>query len=687
MRRAIGVALWIASVAATASAGAATPDLRTLFPQQVDLHADDDRLSRLVLPVEVIKACRRDLSDLRVFDADGREVPFLVDGGPQPDTRVEVRRSFTPELLEVSRGRPGGDEAPRRTVETYEIAAPPEVSPTGFWDLVIDARAASYVRRILVTARTADGAESRLAEGSIFRLTEPPREKTRLTLPAFTGRVRVTLEGEEGAFLDPGLSYQSTRSFPTARRARLELEKLSQRSADRRTLLEAARPGGVVPDLLLLETSTAAFNRRVEVWDDGPGAAREKLGARILFRLPAPVPVEELEIPLRPARGDRLRVVIADGDSSPLEDLAVSAVVRRPALLLSLPATDGARPAGILRFGGGRAFRPQYDLAALPLKLPVSGSEVEVVERLYDPALLGEIRTGTIEPNPEFDPAPVLAFAHRPGSAIEVEPYSHRRRLRVTASAEGLARYRLTVEDLALARADLADLRIVDGEGRQWAYLLEPDAARDLRLLAPSPPATEDGTSRYALSLPVTPAKIEEIVLDTPVPFFDRDFELVEPRGETEETLAHGRLARRAGDPRPVRITFGARRLEALELRIRDGDDAPLLLERVEARFPVAELYFAAPPGEYTLLLGHPEDRRPSYELARVRAVVLAVAGSPATAAVLERNPDHDPRSRFATDAGLQRLLLWIALAAAVAVLTLLTLRLARRAPDEPRDG
>ncbi len=712
------VCLVLAVVLGAGRAGAATPELRTLFPRQAELHVDSDRLARLVLSPEVIGACRADLSDLRVFDAEDREVPFLIDGGWSPEVRLEIRQSFTPRLLEVSQERPGAtlrsrapgatprsrapgatprsrapganapgatlrSRAPRATRESYRLSAPPEASATGFWDLVIEARQRRFVRRVEV--REAGGAA--LASGSLFRLAEPPREKLELTLPAFSGSLEVVLEGEDGVFLEPEFRYRSARSIPARDRAKVELEELSRGAGDRRTLVELARPRGLVPDLLVLATGTGAFNRPVAVWDEGPGASEGALGQEVVFRVPAAAAVEQLEIPLRPARGDRLRLVIEDGDSPVLEELAVSAVVRRPVLLLALPAPAAGEPSGTLRFGGGRAYRPQYDLAAL---LPAAGAAAEVAERLYDPRQLGEVRMGPVEANPRFDPSPVLAFAHRAGSAIDARVYRHRRHLDVTPSAEGLARYRLDLDDLAAARPDLADLRIVDRDDRQWAYLLERDAIHEARALTVSAPVTEDGSSTYALALPVAPATVDEVVLETPVPFFDRTYQLQARVGDQQVALAGGRLARRVGDPRPVRIgvlpkggqrEFEVLRVDALELEVADGDDASLPLARVTARFPLAEVFFAAPPGRYWLLLGYPEDRPPSYELARVRDVVLAVATSEATAGALEDNPDYRARSRLAGAGGLQRLALWVVLGAAVLGLALLTLRLARQVP------
>ncbi len=692
-------ALAIAAVVLATAGGpsaAATPDLRTLFPNQAELFVDGEGLSRLELPPAVISACRGDLSDLRVFDVDGREVPYLVDGGLPATARVEVRQSLVPEILEVAHDRFERPDGGVSTRETYELAAPPEASATGFWDLVVEARPSSFVRRLEVAAKDAGGELTPIAQGSVFRLRDPSREKLRVTLPAFVAeRLVVTLEGEDGGYLEPAFRFDSARTLPARARATVRLEVLSRDVWDRRTRVQVARPRGLVPDALILATSTAAFNRRVEVWDEGPGAVAEAsrqgrangtLGTAVLFRVPAAATVEELEIPLLRPRGDRLRLVIADGDSPPLEDLAISVVVRRPALIFALPAGE---PAGMLRFGGGRAYRPRYDLAALLPSLPATGDDAELAERLYDPAQLGEVRIGQVTANPDFDRAPVLAFAHLAGSEIDGRLFRYRRRLEVEPSAEGLSRLKLTAEDLAVARADLADLRIVDqapgteaeANPRQWAYLLERGRASDLRTLEAAAPETEDGTSSYALALPVTPVNVEQIVLETSAPFFDRAYQLTATRDGQRITLARGRLARRIGDQRPVEIAFAAHRVDALELRVEDGDDAPLPLDRIRARLPVAELYFAAPAGDYALLLGHPEGRAPRYELARVRDLVLAVASSQAAAGALEDNPDYRPRGRLATEQGLQRLALWLVLGTAVVVLALLTLRLARRDP------
>jgi hypothetical protein len=316
----------------------------------------------------------------------------------------------------------------------------------------------------------------------------------------------------------------------------------------------------------------------------------------------------------------------------------------------------------------------------------VGGRAADLAAGLYDPARLAEARLGPEAPNPRFDPAPALAFAHRPGAPLDHRRFRHRRALAARPSPDGLVRLALTPEDLAAARPDLADLRLADAQGRQWAFLLEDEAAEARVELAMAPErAPGAGATRLRLAPPAAPARVAEVALDFAEPFFDRAFTLegVEEGGEPRP-LAHGRLVRRAGDPRPLVLDWPPRRLDALVLTIEDGDDAPLTLRRAEATLPLPELYFAAPAGDYALLLGDPEAAAPRYELARARDVVLAVAAGEADAGPLEANPDFRRAARLASDRGLRTVLVWAAIGLAAVVLAVLTLRLARREGEGP---
>jgi len=745
---ALAALLLLASPSAHGEAGRTEPPaLDTLFPSQAPILLEEPAdgaangpaenqggggLVRLPLPPAVLGACRSDLSDLRILDAGGREVPYLVDAGRAPDEAIRVLERRTPSILGASRRTRDPDGAgggtPALLHESYTLAAPPPAPAGQGWDLVLITPRQSFVRALVVTRADGSRADEAndddvLAEGSVFRLAPSggpagagSRERLRIALPeTLPRRLTVTLSGEEDGFLEPAFRYERSRRIPGGDRLRVPLGSLGGRPASSsetgrtgRTVLELERPRGLVPGALVLDTATAAFSRRVEVWDEGPGASDQPLGAATLYRVPGPswmdAPLEDRSIPIATPRGDRLRVVIEDGDSPPLDALEVRAALRRPALVFSPgPAGGDSSSAGTLLFGGGRAFRPHYDLQALlpalaPGGPPVEGQAAEITERLVDPALLAEAHLGPIAPNPRFDPRPALAFAHRPGAPVEARRFRFRRLLDVHPSADGLARFVLTPDDLSHARPDLADLRIVDGPAagepnpHQWAYLLERGAVRDQQDL---PVERRDGdtpgTSLYELTLPAAPATLDRVILDSSAPFFDRPFTLRATlpaaagpgpdRGERDVVLASGRLERRVGDPRPVTVSFPARRVQDLVLQVEDGSDAPLPIDRVQGRFPLPTLYFPAPEGEYALLLGDPDAVAPSYELTRARSLVLAVASAPADAAPLKGNPVYSRTAGLLAGPGLQRTVLWVALVIAVLVLGLFTLRLARREP------
>ncbi len=353
-------------------------NLLTLFPKQAPIVADGGGFSRLVLPPAVLATCRNDLSDLRVFDNDDNEVPYLVDGGLKPDEIVEVTQRLTPELVAVARRRIDRETGPSLWEESYELGAPQEPPITGRWKLVIVTDAPVFVRHLRIDRSMGDGTlEVLVDQASVFRLENPRRERTELTLPEHPGeRLVVTLTGEDGFYLDPVFRFENTQTIPPDERATVDLVELGRRREEGRTVVELERPRGLLPDVLIASTTTAVFNRRVEVWDDGPGAADGVLGDQVVFRVPAVATIEETELPIAAPRGDRLRVIVFDGDSPELRDLVFRAVVRRPALLFSLPAPPPGAPAGMLRFGGGRAFRPRYDLSDLPRDLCGPGDSI-----------------------------------------------------------------------------------------------------------------------------------------------------------------------------------------------------------------------------------------------------------------------------------------------------------------------
>jgi hypothetical protein len=419
----------------------------------------------------------------------------------------------------------------------------------------------------------------------------------------------------------------------------------------------------------------------MEVWDEGAGHAPDRLGKAAVFRVQAPPAIEAVEVPIDRASGSSLRVEIEDADSPALAALSILAVVTQPSLLFSLPRTSGD-PGLLLRFGGGRAHGPSYDMEGLRAALDRGSRGL-----LGDPSrrLVPEARLGEVRPNPAFDPAPALGFAMRPGPVVEARGYTHRMSLRAPRSAEGAVRLRLSPEVLAAARADLGDVRVVDASGRQWPFLLEEGAAREEVLFKIEGPRRESGKSRFELKPPASPIALRSIFLNIKADYLDRPYQVVGERANgRSDLLGAGTLSRRPGSQGSwLEVVFAKTRAESFALIVDDGDDAPIDLQGAKAEVLVPDLFLAAPEGDYTLLVGQAAAPPARYELARARDLVLSVGAAKVEAGPLQKNPGFEPPP---AESKTEQYALWAVLAIAAIALSALTLRLARREgePDSP---
>ena len=660
----------------------ADDDLAALFRYRAEIVSEDGGLCRLLLPPEVLRECRGDLSDLRVVDAAGNELPFVVDGRP-PVPAVEVR-TLRPQLVAADRQRRDVGRSRFEWLETYQLRLPSRVTEAPAWSLVIATGRTELMTRLDVSLLLPTGATRQLAENvSVFRLTSPTAEQLQIPIGDLEpGTLELRLQTREGGFIEPTFELVSAHSPALAHPATIPLELLDLSHAASHTTATVRRPRGLVPDRLAIRTSTGTYQRQVDIWDAGPAAGDDRLGSGLVFRVASERPVEQTELQLAAPAGDQLQLVIINQDSPPLADLRIEALVHRPHLLISLP--EASRSATLL-FGGGRAWTPSYDIAAM-LPRPgerLTGAAAQRASAVWDPARSNPATLGTIEDNPAWDPEPALAYAWRPGREVESWRFSHVRPLEVTPSDEGLARLRLQPEDLAVAREDLADIRVVDEAGMQWAYLLEAGRAAATLEVGIGDPETSDQRSSMELSPPVTPVKVDRLRLQTDLAFFDRPYRLsaVDDEGQAM-TLASGRLRRFQTPTRPLEISFPATRVTKLALEITDGDDAPIPLTSAAVRSPLVDLYIPIEAGSYSLLLGNQEAQAPSYELERIRSVVLAVPSQAVIAGELGLNPNRSGVRKLLGSVPSGTVAVWAALLAALLGLTWLTLRLVRdRAP------
>ena len=112
-----------------------------------------------------------------------------------------------------------------------------------------------------------------------------------------------------------------------------------------------------------------------------------------------------------------------------------------------------------LYYGNPATRAPVYDLAGLKTRIALSPRFAAVV-------------LGPEVANPRFARSLPLPFASARGANVDVPKWRAQRALTVTGG-DDLYTVTLAAADLGLARRDLGDIRIVDGEGRQVPYVLE----------------------------------------------------------------------------------------------------------------------------------------------------------------------------------------------------------------------
>lgn len=290
---------------------------------------------------------------------------------------------------------------------------------------------------------------------------------------------------------------------------------------------------------------------------------------------------------------DRVAVLIDATDRPPLTLPEVTVQMAGVHLLVQDP---GPGP-HVLYGGGPRGTSPTYDLSAAAPELARMATEV--------------LEAGPAAENPDFVPPEVRARLVDPGVEVSLR---RQKWVHEVSGPAGLVRVPIPVDVLARARADLADLRLVDAEDRQIPYVLRervPDApADDLAFTR-----TERGaTSILEVTLPKPGVPVSTVSLTTLAPIFDRTITVARSRGGRLEPL---RTVRWHGESRPNRLTLDVGQVvdDTLVVKVENGDDPPLPIEAVEVTWPRWELWATLPDGGARLVYGNASLGAPEYDL------------------------------------------------------------------------
>jgi hypothetical protein len=660
---------------AAATATAAEPDASRAawrYRRSVALGATDG-FAALDLPPELRARSRPDLRDLRLLAADGTEVPYVLDRAVDR----EASRTWLGTLTDTVQEPVGpAAEAAGTSQWTVDLGARREIDT-----IALDVREQDFAKRVRVEGST-DGRDwTTLAdEAPVFDRAWQGRVRHTQIVLATTAAVRyLRLRTRDHRRSPPvtlvGVSASWTRRAPGESWSRPAPVSLEGR-ANGLTRYRVDVPRGLPVEEVTIAADDPAFSRRIVLFEArGPSERVLADGWAYRVRLPEEALAgERLLLPLSSAPGDgELVLEIHDGDSPPLRGLR--ATVSGATTRLLFAASSGPV---VLYYGNDVTRGALYDLAPLQGRIATSG-------RLAPATIGGE------EPNPAYQKPAPLALGLLRGAPVDASLWRAERPL-VLANGEDLYVATLAPEDLARLRSDLGDLRVVDEQGRQVPYILEPAAVEARVALATEKVRTRERVSRHRLTVPSLPDRaalpIAAIALQFEGTFFDRPARVRVPGKERRSrTLWSGRLERRpspdpAAHPEPIRLSWSAEPLREIEIEVENGDNAPLELSGAEGFVRVPRLTFQAGSGSYRVLLGHAEAEAPQYDLASLRREVLAYSAVGIPLGPSRANPAF---RRYAGDFlkdAPPTLLLWGTLLATVGALLWLALRVLRQPPS-----
>jgi hypothetical protein len=636
------------------------------------------RFVAIAIPPEVAERSQRGLRDLRLVAADGREVPYVLD----VDVPRETERRRVGRLLEA--------QQERHDLSAWAVDFG-SVAPFDRLELEIDG--ADFAKRAMLETSD-DGVGWTRVEGDSWVFDRPWHGRQvhdtalELASPLVARFVRVTLDdlrsrpvvvrGATAVLMGTVGGGRWTRE---AALTRLETPP----GAPSRYRVEA--PPTLPVERVTIVTADTAYWREVRVFEEVTGHGAQAISApSAIYRLgvgDADLDIEHSDVDLPRVANGGLVLEVANGDSPPLASprVTLSGMTRR---LLVPPIASGLT----LYYGNAVTRRPVYDLEALRARLAFWSAA--------PPATLGPEAT-----NPRFAPVPPMAFLAARGAAADVTRWPFARTLTIEGG-DDIYTVPLAASDLGHLREDLADLRLVDADGRQVPYVIEPqaEAARvALQIGGATPRAHTPKTSAFELKLPgvrdVTEAPpIEALRLTFAEAFFTRPVAVTvadaqSAQGRTvvaEDTL---RALRRdaAAAPEPISVELHGLHADRVVIEISDGDNAPLTPKTADAVVRVPRVTFKATKGTYRLLLGNPDAEAPTYDLAALRQDLLAYSALPLDATALRPLAPNDAYARGAGDVVRSYSTgpaLWAVLGVSIAVLLWLVYRILKQPAAPP---
>jgi hypothetical protein len=608
------------------------------------------------------------LRDLRLYDARGCEVPYLLIP-PQPPAPRWQPGSVLPIL------------ARKRISSGFEV----DLGVIYRVDLLrLGGIPAPFLKKFRLEGSGDRARWILLAEeGTLFDLPEQGLRRTEIGFaPGEFRYFRLTWDDRSSARVAPPGNAEARlpSSFSPAPSLRfpLEIKRLDSEPGKSRFAIDL--PGPTFPLVAIeLDVADGPVLRPAQVTEaqlTGDGVAAVRLGSAILKRSgQGDLVASDLRIPIDCPREPQLNLVVEDGDNPPLEPTGITAELA-PLPWIFFESFDGEPLTA--RFGAEKMTEPRYDLEAKRNVISGVACAMAAWGRVEEIGAVGERI-------PLANPLPL--------AGAQLDPGQFRFSRGIADGKAGLSV--LPLDAAVLAHSTIADLRIADVENRQVPYLFETrDEPLVVDVKLPKPVLAKSGTgltSSYLIDLPFDSLPACQLVLHTPSRIFDRRVTVAaeKPRADARskpgwEPLAEARWMN-VSEERPAPqlvLSLGRPNARRLMLTVDEGDNSPLPIQDARLLLPAYQLrFFLGERTRATLYYGSPQLRRPKYDLTLLASRLLGrVAGS------LSLEPETVRGTGRNREIGQNRVF-WIVLILAAVILLLLLTRLLMKGNSVPPEG
>jgi hypothetical protein len=609
--------------------------------------------NRLDIDVALLAGSRSEqLPDLRVHDAANREVPYLLVAPRPSEPRWKSAR-----VLPV-----------RATKTTSGFEA--DLGSSILVDrLRIQGLGTPMLKRFRLEG-SGDRARWTLLvpDGTIFDLPEERLVRTEVDFPTGEYRyVRVTWDDRQSARVPLPRSVAARLVERTGTASPVSARAVFERRASEpgKSRFRIRLPGSHLPVRALRLQVTGGHVLREAVVTEGRLEGGEvkphEIGRATLRRAEqGDAAAEEMNIEIQRPSGPDLELEVDDGSNPPLPLSAVFAELS-PLPWIYFESADG-QPL-VARYGNAALDSPRYD--------------VEAMRRYIDEVSPRRAEWSRQQDSSATSPKPAKQQLALHGAIIDTRDFAYARE--IPFEEPGLTSLLVDGSVLAHSREDLGDIRIVDDKSRQIPYLLER-RREPLRINLTYPKRKPDSSrvSTYQILLPYQSLPNEaRLVLETESRVFERRVQIVEPAkgGARDEERILAETTWRHADPETsppsLDLPIQVKGVSTLEVRIDEGDNAPISLRPAALLFPAYRVRFFYPEGAgLKLVYGNPNIQPPKYDLALLSARLFGAPAQESSARPEESRPVRG-------DTG-SRAFFWSVLVLAAAVLVTLLARLLR---------